>query len=521
MTRISRIALRLFAFNLLVLFVPVAGVLYLDVYEARLREAQESALVQQARVLAAVLGETPVPDKARVSAAFARLERRSEARFRVFGPSGTLIADSAQQLDASPADQAVPYGIDSGRMRTRALYRFGAWLVQTTRRMVAPLRHLGRQDDLGGQAETAGLSPEVRAALSGRYGAATRPTSGQRSLTLFSAVPIRHDGAVVGAVVTSQSTFRTLAALYTVRLRLFEIVIASLLAASVLTGVAAMTIVRPLARLRKQANTVAERRGPLPEVFEGAGRRDEIGALARALGELTRRTNDHVKLVQSFGADVAHELKNPLASIRTAAEMMAESESPEERRKFFELMTRDTARLERLVSGLREVARLEGQIESDVTQSIALAPLVEQVAATANQRAARGVRVEVTAPPGLPYVSASPERIVQVLENLVDNAVSFAPDGDTVDVTLKCDGRWIECAVRDRGPGMPPAHLERVFDRFFTYRPDDRQREHTGLGLAIAKQIVESYGGTLVACNRPGGGAEFTFRLPVCSAAAT
>ena len=515
MTRISRIALRLFAFNLLVLFVPVAGVLYLDVYEARLREAQENGLVQQARVLAAALGETPAPDKARVTAVFARLERRGDARFRVFEASGALIADTAQQWEASQADQAVSYVIDNSRMRTRMLYRFGAWLVQTARRMVAPLRHLVRQDDVAGQAEAAGMPPEVRAALSGRYGAATRPTSGQRSLTLFSAVPIRHDGAVVGAVVASQSTFRTLSALYAVRLRLFEIVIASLLAAAVLTGIAAMTIVRPLTRLRKQANTVADRRGPLPEVFEGAGRRDEIGALARALGELTRRTNDHVKLVQSFGADVAHELKNPLASIRTAAEMMAESESPEERRRFFELMTRDVARLERLVSGLREVARLEGQIESDITQSIALAPLVKQVATTANQRAARGVSVEVTAPAGLPYVSASPERIVQVLENLVDNAVSFAPDGDTVSVMLERNGRWIECAVRDRGPGIPPAHLDRVFDRFFTYRPNDRQREHVGLGLAIAKQIVESYGGMLTAANNPEEGAQFVVRLPL------
>ena len=142
------------------------------------------------------------------------------------------------------------------------------------------------------------------------------------------------------------STFRLLSMLYAIRLRTFEIVVASIAAAALLTAIAATTVVRPLARLQRQAWAVAARRGALPAVFAGAGRRDEIGDLARALGELSRRTNDHIRLLESFSADVSHELKNPLASIRTAADTMADSESVDERRRFHELMVRDVARLE-------------------------------------------------------------------------------------------------------------------------------------------------------------------------------
>jgi two-component system sensor histidine kinase ChvG len=355
----------------------------------------------------------------------------------------------------------------------------------------------------------------VRAALDGRYGSATRVTGGQRSVTFFSAVPIRHDGLVTGAVVVSQSTRRMLLGLYDIRLRTFEIVMASLLAAAFLTALAAKTIVGPLARLRRQATALAERRGPLPGgVFPGATRRDEIGALARALGELTRRTNDHIDLLQSFSADVSHELKNPLASIRTAAEMMADADSPEERRRFQDLMVRDVARLERLVSGLRDVARVEGQIEADVSEAIDLAALMSEQVRALNATAPNGVHLELITDGRAASVFASRERLSQVFENLLANAISFSPAGAGIAVALHERGGWVVVAIEDSGPGIPEGHLDRIFQRFFTYRPGDARREHVGLGLAIAKQIVESYGGQIAAANRPQGGARFEVRLP-------
>jgi two-component system sensor histidine kinase ChvG len=146
-------------------------------------------------------------------------------------------------------------------------------------------------------------------------------------MTLYSAVPIERDGGTVGAVVVSQSTFRILQALYDVRLGVFQVVLASLAVAAGLSVVAAVRLVRPLVRLRRLAIDLAERRAPLPAAFPGATRRDEIGDLARALEDLTRRLDEHIQLLESFAADLAHEFKNPLASIRTAAEMMAQSSS--------------------------------------------------------------------------------------------------------------------------------------------------------------------------------------------------
>src|SRR5260221_700796 len=515
--RPSRIGVRLFAFNLLVVFVPVSGVVYLDVYEPRLRQVQEAGLVQQARVLAAALGDRARLDGGAIADAFARLERRSDARFRVYDASGALIADSARQAAGTGVDERARYKSAGERdVRRRRLYRIGAWLAGAQERLTAPRRwsRVPSPGEGAGAIQASKTPPEVRTALEGRYGSDTRVTGGQRSLTLFSAVPVRHDAIVTGVVVASQSTLRILLTLFDLRLRIFEIVIASIAAAVCLTALAAMTIVGPLTRLRRQASALAERRGPLPGSFPGAARKDEIGALARALGELTRRTNDHIQLLQAFSADVSHELKNPLASIRTAAEMMADADTAEERRRFQDLMVRDVARLERLVSGLRDVARVEGQIEADVTEAIDLHALLSELVASFESTVLNGAHLELIMDGRAVRVMASPERLRQVFDNLLANAISFSPAGSGIIVTIGDREAWATVAIDDAGPGIPDAHLERVFQRFFTYRPGDARREHVGLGLAIAKQIVDSYGGEISASNRPGGGASFRVRLP-------
>jgi two-component system, OmpR family, sensor histidine kinase ChvG len=518
MSRFSRIGLRLLAFNLLVVFVPVGGIMYLGIYESRLRQAQEAGLVQQARVLAAALGERDGLDGEQIAQLFARLERRSDARFRVYDTNGAVVGDSARQMAGTALDERASYpGGDDRTVRGRRLYRVGLWLI-AVRDWVLSIPGHADSPVTRAPVEPSAVPLEVRAALDGRYGAATRPTPGQRSVTMFSAVPIRRQGAITGAVVASQSTFRLLSTLYAIRLRTFEIVVASIVVAAFLTALAATTVVRPLTRLRRQASAVAERRGPLPAVFAGAQRRDEIGDLARALGELSRRTNDHIRLLQSFSADVSHELKNPLASIRTAADMMADSESPDERRRFHGLMARDVVRLERLVSGLRDVARVEGQIEADAIGPVELAALVREFADAANHGAPDGARVELTAPASPVIVAASRERLGQVIDNVLSNAVSFSPAAGRVTIALDVVDRHARIAVEDEGPGIPDGHLDRIFERFFSYRPGDAAREHVGLGLAIARQIVESYGGRVTAANRAPSGARFEIVLPIASA---
>jgi two-component system sensor histidine kinase ChvG len=514
--RPSRIALRLLAFNILVVFVPVAGILYLGVYEARLLDAQERAMVQQARLIAAAIGGSPSLDGPSAQAMLSRLGRRSDARLRVFDQSGALIADSARVAELQQEDELAgrKYASPSG-VRMRTLYRLGALLAGMRERMSAVIRSAPDPKRDPAPVDPPGtLDLELQAALAGRYGAATRPTWGQRSLTLFTAVPVRHEGTVTGAVVVSQSTFRILQALYDIRLRVFQIVIGSLAAAALLTTVAAMTIVRPLARLRRAAAEVSARRGPLATVFPGARRSDEIGELARALEELTKRLSDHITLVEGFAADVSHEFKNPLAGIRTAAETIDASDDPAERARFLTLMLRDVERLERLVSGVRELARIDGHLEHSVTSTVDLVDLVRRIAEGTAVADRRNVTIKVETDGRSCRARGDRDSLIQVFENLISNAVSFATDGTNVEIGVRRDGSACSVSIADRGPGVPEAHLSRLFDRFFTYRPADARRKHLGLGLAIARRIVHGHGGTIGAANRAGGGATFEVRLP-------
>ena len=515
--RLSRIGLRLLAFNVLVLFVPIVGILYLDVYETHLRQAQENAMAQQAAILAAAISESGAGalDPTRVTQIFDLLANRTDARLRVYDARGTLIGDSARGTRLPLA--ADSYEADSADARARPLYRLGLAIANAARGTLDMVRGWTRPAPNApsrGDADAV-MRDELRAALAGRYGAATRATPGQRSLTLYSAVPVRSGQSVIGAVVASQSTYRILRALYDVRLRVFKIVLASMLVAALLTTAAAGTIVRPLRRLERQATRLAGTRGRAPATFPGTSRKDEIGALARALEELTRRTNDHIALLQSFSGDVSHELKNPLASIRTAAETMAMTDSAAERERFLGLMTRDVARLERLVSSLREIAVVEDQIAHDATEPVDLVGLLDDAVGRAVARTGCSIALHTDGCADSPLrVRASRERLTQVFDNLIDNATSFAPPGTSVDVRVTSEGTAVGVSVEDRGPGIPPEHMDRIFSRFFSYRPSNRRGDHVGLGLAIARQIVESYGGSIDAANRDGGGARFDVRFP-------
>jgi two-component system sensor histidine kinase ChvG len=520
-SRRSRIANRLLAFNLLLLFLPVAGVLYLDVYEARLLDAQERAMIQQGRLIAAAISPAGALDPGAARSFLSRLTQRGDARFRIYDSAGLLIADSsAIRLEGEPAVDPAPalYSSKSHNVRAQLLYRVGAWIAGVRTAGASGLRRillLDRGGTPGSTTDAEMILREVQTALTGRYGAATRPSQGQRSLTLSSAIPIQGGSGTAGAVLVSQSTFRVLQALYAVRLRIFEVVIASLVAAGLLTTVAAATVVRPISRLRSEASDLAERRTRLPGTFRDAGRRDELGDLARALQELTRRLGEHIRDVERFASDLSHEFKNPLAAIRVAAEMAGAADTAEDRERFIGLLTQDADRLERLVSDVRELARVDAALEQDPVQPVDVEDVLVRVIDGLRLSHGEAPSVLLHRPAGAVRVRGSADRLAQAFENVVANARSFAPPDSSVDVALTLDDGVVSIAVRDSGPGIPDAHLGRVFDRFFTYRPAHASgREHAGLGLAIARSIVLGYGGTITASNRAAGGACVEMRIP-------
>jgi two-component system sensor histidine kinase ChvG len=274
----------------------------------------------------------------------------------------------------------------------------------------------------------------------------------------------------------------------------------------------------PIRRLRDQARRVLDARGRLAGRFEPSRRRDEVGDLSRSLGDLSRDLERRVGLLESFASDVAHELRNPLASIRSAAELALSVEEPQERSRLLESAIEDTRRMERVISGVREVSLLDSGIESEAEETVDVLEAAEHVAEAA--RLARpeapvrlrveGVRAEVRMPPG---------RLAQVIGNLVENAADFSPPGGLVRIRVEClDGAVpnpaVVLSVTDEGPGIPADVIGRIFDRFYSFRPGADAKNHSGLGLAIVKAIVEGRGGAVSASNLPGRGARFEVRLP-------
>ena len=296
----SRIQVRLLAFNALLVFLPAAGVLFLDTYEEQLLRDQERAMVHQGRLFAAALsGRSPLREEDARRTLIA-LEHESDARIRVLDAAGSVLVDSSRLGTPRETDGEV---VPALAARESWLYRVGAVPFRLWRELLSPPEPPHETADA-----YAGGGPldgrEIRVALAGRYGAATRISSGgQRSVTLYSALPIRRGSDVTGVVLVSQSTYRILQKLYRVRMDVLRVFLASLAAAVVLSLVVSTTIARPLVRLRNQADSLLDARGRLRGPLHASDRSDEIGDLGRALEALTRRLDAHIGWVEGFASD--------------------------------------------------------------------------------------------------------------------------------------------------------------------------------------------------------------------------
>lgn len=511
----SRIATRLMLFNVLLLFLPLAGILYLGIYEDRLVERRMRSLAEHADLMAAAIGGDPWIDGVRARGMLERLadNREDSARLRVVLPTGVVIADSRPR--ALAASDPV-----HTKVREDWLYRVGSKLGR-------PLLRALRGDDPtlveGDPFDRSGVfrGPEIESALAGTPIASKRLSGDQQSVTLYAAAPIRSRTGVAGVILASDQTSGILQDLAFVRLGILRIFLASIVAAAIVSLFVGTTIVGPLRRLSAEAIAITGRRGSLGHRFSGSEKHDEIGDLARSLERLTRRLESHVQFLETFATDVSHEFKNPLASIRTATEMLSEVDDPRERDRFRKSVERDIARMEHLLSGVREITTIDARLSNEQSTIVSVAALTEKIVDGFRSRSGQGVRFELSTEPTVPPVEASEDRLIQVLENLLDNAVGFSPAGATIHVEVSGNHDSVLVRISDEGPGIPEEHLERIFDRFFTWRPAEPKRSaHTGLGLAIARAIVEGYGGSLEAGNRPGGGASFEVRLPAAPAPA-
>jgi len=496
----SRISIRLLAFNLLLVFLPVAGVLFLGAYESRLESAEVRAITEEARIVAAAVG-------AAGNHAFEAIVRRraTDVRLRLVDAHGNLVADSHRIVPPPPVPQP------AGSKRHNTLYRVGAFLVRPVVKFLQPPQPPLDVDFYETATKLTGF--EVHDALRGGEGFDKKITAGgKRSVTLYRAVPVLVNGKVTGAVVASRNTFPILQDLYAIRLGVMRIFLASLVVAILVSLFFSATILAPLRQLRVDARSILDRRGRIRGHFKGSKRLDEIGELSRALERITRRLETHVNAIETFTADLSHEFKNPLASIRTANDMVADVVDPAVRKRFVQMIDQEVARMERLLSGVREVSRIDAQLVREERGPVVLGELLSKIVEGFRLREGERVRFELDVA-GEPVVEASEDRLLQVFENLLDNAVSFSPDGGTVRVSTAANDGMVVTRVSDEGSGISEPHMNRIFDRFFTYRPDASRRSHTGLGLAIVKAIVQGYGGSISAANAEKG-AVFEIRIP-------
>ena len=212
---------------------------------------------------------------------------------------------------------------------------------------------------------------------------------------------------------------------------------------------------------------------------------------------------------------MSHEFKNPLASIRNATELVAEIDDPAERQRFIGMVLRDIARLEHLLAGVREITRIDAELE-DQPEAVEIELLLRGLIKRYEMQPGIGVRFRLDLSTPAAVVEADPERLSRVFENLLDNAFSFSPENGEIRLDLEVKDKRAVVGIRDHGPGIPDEHLERIFSRFFSYRRNGSEEGgHTGLGLAIVKAIVEAYGGEVRALNHPEGGAVFETALPL------
>ena len=455
-----RIRYRLLLVNVLVVAVPVCGIAFARMHERQLLAALERDMVHQAQLLRAAL---------------------------LADPAGLHLESRGPMLAASARD-------------TRTRIR----LLDASGREVADSHPGGPPLDVADRRE-------VRAALAGRYGAATRLWEERERVYLFVAIPIVTRGRVDGVVYVTRSTQPVKAQLYRLRAWLAGILVTSTVVTAVLSLFLAATISRPLMRLTRLAERIAAGERPPPLAL---ARRDEIGQLARAVermtGELDRRARD----MRDLAADISHEFKSPLTGIRGAAELLRDgaADDPATRARFLAMILDDAARLDRLVTRLLELSRAES--DDSAVEPVDLAALAAAVAerhgarvigpSFDSSRASRGTRS------GRTGISGRPRSLEAALDNLVANAVQHAAPGTAVTVTVDRDGDRARVAVHNHGAPLSPAVVARVWDRFFTTRAD---RGGSGLGLAIVRSVAAIHGGA-VGVESGEGGTVFWIALP-------
>ena len=520
----SPLTRRVLAMNVLVVVVPIFGLLHLDQYRASLVSAAQDALAIQGQAFSQSLGSTAaisnedgrerlMPDITR--SLMRLLFSDTGVRARIFAPDGQMIADSFMLHGPGGDVQVVelpPLAAGSTVGRLGGLYnRMFDWLLG--------MSDLPPYADVADP--TAKTFEEVREALGGSAARRVR-VAGDGTPVLSVAVPVQRYRQILGTLLLTRDGHEITEAVYDRRRDILLVFGIALALTVVLSLYLAGTIARPIRRLAAAADRVRHGKGRDFEIPDFTHRDDEIGDLSEALRAMTEALRARLDAIEGFAADVSHEIKNPLTSLRSAVETVARVEDPEQQKKLMSIILDDIQRMDRLITDISDASRLDAELSREETEPVDVCRLLELIVEV--QRAtdeADQPRFDIAAPGGGGLlVTGLEDRLGQVFRNLISNAASFSPPGGAVNLAARREDDWILVEVADEGPGIPPDSLENVFNRFYSERPSgEKFGTHSGLGLSISRQIIEAHGGEIWAENRMGGrgqvlGARFLIRLP-------
>lgn len=546
----SSLTRRIVFLNLAALLVLLSGILFLNQFRAGLTEARIESLLTQGEIISGAIAAsasvqtntiTIDPDRLlelRSGESIAAFEEEEDALEFPINPE--LVAPVLRRLISPTRTRARIYDQEGTLiLDSRALYASGQILrfdlppVETEPVWYESLWQRAklwlRRGDLPLYSEVDGGNgrnyPEVVRALSGTPASEVRVTD-QGELTVAVAVPIQRFRAVLGSLLLSTQGGDIDAIVQAERLAIFRVFLVAAIVTILLSILLASTIAGPMRRLAAAADRVrrgVKTRGEIPDF---TNRRDEIGHLSQALRDMTDALFTRMAAIESFAADVSHELKNPLTSLRSAVETLPLAKNEEQRERLLSVILHDIRRLDRLISDISDASRLDAELARQSSEPVDLWLLLDTVVAIARETAtATSPTIELTIDDALKdqlFVLGDDGRLGQVINNLLDNACSFTGSGGSVRISAVCDDDDVVIAIEDDGPGIRPDVQTRIFERFYTDRPEREDfGQNSGLGLSISKQIVEAHRGTIEAQNwydtddNVPAGARFIVRLPL------
>lgn len=528
----SSLQRRIIFFNLVGLAVLVFGVLILNSFLQGLIGERVNALVIQGEIIAITVAEQTAnePSEAlgynpeEANTILTRLVEPTGVRARLFDRERRLTGDTSRLEPASVEVEPEPTPeaelVDDERLMRRIETSYLRFLESFRDEL-----EVFREIPVGAVSE----DQEIIAAARGLIAHQVR-VNPEGELIVSVALPLRHAQSVLGVLQLSTEGGDINKILRNERLKILQVFFVATLVSIALSVLLANTIARPIRKLALAAdsegtNALRPLNPERVEIPNLTHRSDEIGDLSGALIRMTEALYKRIEAIESFAADVAHEIKNPLTSLRSAVETMEYAKTPEQRKKLLDVIQKDVSRMDRLVTDISNASRLDAELVRERMEHFDLAELVEMLASiTRSHGEDRKVKVEVNLPKSSFEARGLEGRIAQVVTNFLDNALSFSPDGTSIVVEGRKLAKGVRVSVADQGPGIPAENLSSVFDRFYTERPESQGfGNHSGLGLAISKQIIEAHNGQIWAENvyqdgdGPGDtplGARFVLELP-------